>query len=165
MTWHGIPEGDSCIRFGASRSLAYQVPFRWLISHQPIILFSQNKPVTSNQLVVLFSQNKPTQVISHQPSEQAGIPVVCSLALMATWLQIAVLFIQTAVRSISGDRDIGDMKSSCRFSAPQRFEHRWPLHCSTRRRLCYPSSGWSFCRKNLGFYANRESVHHVWIEQ
>jgi hypothetical protein len=60
---------------------------------------------------------------------------------------------------------IGDMKSSCRFSAPQRFEHRWLLRCSTRRRLCYPSSGWSFCRKNLGLCANRESVHHVRIEQ
>jgi hypothetical protein len=31
----------------------------WLISHQSIVLFSQNKPATSNQPAVLFSQNKP----------------------------------------------------------------------------------------------------------
>jgi hypothetical protein len=29
-----------------------------LISHQPAVLFSQNKPATSNQPAVLFSQNK-----------------------------------------------------------------------------------------------------------
>jgi hypothetical protein len=33
--------------------------FAWLISHQPTIFFSQNKPATSNQPTVLFSQNKP----------------------------------------------------------------------------------------------------------
>jgi hypothetical protein len=33
--------------------------FAWLISHQPAVLFSQNKSATSNQPVVLFSQNKP----------------------------------------------------------------------------------------------------------
>jgi hypothetical protein len=43
-----------------------------LISHQPTVLFSQNKPVTSNQPTVLFSQNKPAPVISHQPTEQAA---------------------------------------------------------------------------------------------
>jgi hypothetical protein len=35
------------------------------------VLFSQNKPATSNQPAVLFSQNKPAPVISHQPTEQA----------------------------------------------------------------------------------------------
>jgi hypothetical protein len=45
--------------------------FAWLISHQPAVLFSQNKPVSSNQPTVLFSQNKPAPAISHQPSEQA----------------------------------------------------------------------------------------------
>jgi hypothetical protein len=45
--------------------------FAWLISHQPTILFSQNKPATSNQPAVLFSQNKPAPAISHQPTEQA----------------------------------------------------------------------------------------------
>jgi hypothetical protein len=45
--------------------------FAWLISHQPTVLFSQNKPATSNQPTVLFSQNKSTPAISHQPNEQA----------------------------------------------------------------------------------------------
>jgi hypothetical protein len=46
--------------------------FVWLISHQPTILFSQNKPATSNQPAVFFSQNKSAPGISHQPNEQAG---------------------------------------------------------------------------------------------
>jgi hypothetical protein len=46
--------------------------FVWLISHQPAILFSQNKPATSNQPAVLVSQNKSAPAISHQPNEQAG---------------------------------------------------------------------------------------------
>jgi hypothetical protein len=41
-----------------------------LISHQPAVLFTQNKPATSNQPVVLFSQNKSAPAISHQPNEQ-----------------------------------------------------------------------------------------------
>jgi hypothetical protein len=45
--------------------------FAWLISYQPAVLFSQNKPTTSNQPAVLFSQNKPAPAISHQPTEQA----------------------------------------------------------------------------------------------
>jgi hypothetical protein len=45
--------------------------FAWLISHQPTVLFSQNKPATSNQPALLFSQNKPASAISHQPTEQA----------------------------------------------------------------------------------------------
>jgi hypothetical protein len=32
--------------------------FVWLISHRSAVLFSQNKPTTSNQSAVLFSQNK-----------------------------------------------------------------------------------------------------------
>jgi hypothetical protein len=46
--------------------------FVWLISHQPTVLFSQNKSATSNQPTVLFFQNKPAPAISHQPNEQAG---------------------------------------------------------------------------------------------
>jgi hypothetical protein len=45
--------------------------FAWLISHQPAVLFSQNKSATSNQPAVLFSQNKPAPAINHQPTEQA----------------------------------------------------------------------------------------------
>jgi hypothetical protein len=39
--------------------------FAWLISHQPAVLFSQNKPANSNQPAVLFSQDKPAPAISH----------------------------------------------------------------------------------------------------
>jgi hypothetical protein len=35
------------------------------ISHQLAVLFSQNKPATSNQPAVLFSQNKSASAISH----------------------------------------------------------------------------------------------------
>jgi hypothetical protein len=41
------------------------------LAYQPVVLFSQNKPATSNQPAVLFSQNKPAPAISHQPTEQA----------------------------------------------------------------------------------------------
>jgi hypothetical protein len=47
--------------------------FVWLISHQPAVLFSQNKSAASNQPAVFFSQNKSAPVISHQSNEQ----VVC----------------------------------------------------------------------------------------
>jgi hypothetical protein len=43
--------------------------FVWLISHQPTLLFSQNKPAISNQPAILFSQKNQHQ---HQPNEQAG---------------------------------------------------------------------------------------------
>jgi hypothetical protein len=46
--------------------------FVWLISHQPAVLFSQNKPAITNQPAVFFSQNKPAPVISYQPNEQAA---------------------------------------------------------------------------------------------
>jgi hypothetical protein len=45
--------------------------FVWLISHQPAVIFFQNKPATSNQPTVLFSHNKSASAISHQPNEQA----------------------------------------------------------------------------------------------
>jgi hypothetical protein len=45
--------------------------FVWLISHQPVVFLSQNKPATSNQPTVLFSHNKSAPAISHQPNEQA----------------------------------------------------------------------------------------------
>jgi hypothetical protein len=46
--------------------------FAWLISHQLTVLFSQNKPATSNQPAVLFSQNKSAPANSNQPNEQAA---------------------------------------------------------------------------------------------
>jgi hypothetical protein len=45
--------------------------FAWLISHQPAVLFSQNKSATNNQPSVLFSPNKRAPAISHQPNEHA----------------------------------------------------------------------------------------------
>jgi hypothetical protein len=47
--------------------------FAWIISHQPAVLFSQNKPASSNQPAVFFFQNKSAPAISHQPNEQAVI--------------------------------------------------------------------------------------------
>jgi hypothetical protein len=35
-----------------------------LISHQPAVLFSQNKPTTSNQSAVILSQNKSAPATS-----------------------------------------------------------------------------------------------------
>jgi hypothetical protein len=46
--------------------------FARLISHRSTVLFSQNKPATSNQSAVLFSQNKSAPAISHQTNEQAA---------------------------------------------------------------------------------------------
>jgi hypothetical protein len=50
----------------------FNTRFAWLISHQPAVLFSQNKSATSNQPTVFFSQNKPAPAVSHQPNEQAA---------------------------------------------------------------------------------------------
>jgi hypothetical protein len=41
------------------------------LAYQPAVLFSHNKPATSNQPSVLFSQNKSAPAISHQPNEHA----------------------------------------------------------------------------------------------
>jgi hypothetical protein len=62
----GVPGARIKVEIGAL--------FVWLISHQPAVLFSQNKPATSNQPIVLFSQNKSAPAISHQPNEQAEDP-------------------------------------------------------------------------------------------
>jgi hypothetical protein len=37
------------------QELASAALLAWLISHQPAVLFSHNKPATSNQSAVLFS--------------------------------------------------------------------------------------------------------------
>jgi hypothetical protein len=65
--------------FYSSSSLSRAL-LAWLISHQPAVLFSHNKPATSNQPAVLFSQNKSAPVMSRQPTEQAaGSPRVIRL--------------------------------------------------------------------------------------
>jgi hypothetical protein len=48
----------------SSSPLSLFTLFAWLISHQPAVLFSQNKPTTSNQPTVLFSHNKLAPAIS-----------------------------------------------------------------------------------------------------
>jgi hypothetical protein len=64
------------VLFGCTRSLVIVEAGLFLIkkkiSHQPAVLLSHNKPVTSNQPTVLFSQNKSAPAISHQPNEQAA---------------------------------------------------------------------------------------------
>jgi hypothetical protein len=57
---------------GKTKTHACWALFAWLISHQPAVLFSENKSATSNQPTVLFSQNKSAPAISHQPTEQAA---------------------------------------------------------------------------------------------
>jgi hypothetical protein len=44
-----------------TRSIAL---FAYLISHQPTVLFSQNKSTINNQPAILFSQNKPAPATS-----------------------------------------------------------------------------------------------------
>jgi hypothetical protein len=61
---------------------AFIALFVWLISHQPAVLFSQNKPANSNQPAVLFSQNKPAPAISHQPNEQAVVVLTVGVPLL-----------------------------------------------------------------------------------
>jgi hypothetical protein len=46
-------------RKGLEMQLEMNALFAWIISHQPAVLFSHNKPATNNQPAVLFSQNKP----------------------------------------------------------------------------------------------------------
>jgi hypothetical protein len=60
--------------------------FVWLISHQPAVLFSQNKPAISNQPAVLFSQHKSAPAISHQPNEQARNNAVNQIPSLEIWL-------------------------------------------------------------------------------
>jgi hypothetical protein len=52
--------------------------FVWLISHQPAVLFSQNKSATNNQPEVL---NISAPAISHQPNEQADQVDHCNTVL------------------------------------------------------------------------------------
>jgi hypothetical protein len=63
------------LRVSASARGGKSSPFRSLFvrltSHQPAVLFSQNKPATSNQPAVLFSQNKSAPAITHKPNKHA----------------------------------------------------------------------------------------------
>jgi hypothetical protein len=65
-TFHLKYDKNDDLTAGSSRRVRYyqRVRLAWLISHQPAVLFSHNKPAASNQSAVLFSQNIST---SHQP--------------------------------------------------------------------------------------------------
>jgi hypothetical protein len=78
---------DVYLIFESSHSYLPPAACVWLISHLPAVLFSHNKPVTSNQPAVLFSQNKSATnnqpavlfsqnksapAISHQPNESSS---------------------------------------------------------------------------------------------
>jgi hypothetical protein len=66
------PRPPCCLRGVCSTRGRDQLSlFVRLISHQPTVLFSQNKPAIINQPTVLFSHNKSAPAISHQPNEQA----------------------------------------------------------------------------------------------
>jgi hypothetical protein len=55
------------------------------LAYQPPVLFSRNKPATSNQPAVLFSHNKSAPAISHQPNlrHQLYFPPIYTLARCA----------------------------------------------------------------------------------
>jgi hypothetical protein len=76
--WHiirvQIKSSLCCSFFPSPPPLQLIALFALLISHQPAVLFSHNKPAISNQPTVLFSQNKSAPAISHQPNEQAANP-------------------------------------------------------------------------------------------
>jgi hypothetical protein len=73
--------------------------FAWLISHQPAVLFSHNKPATSNQTAVLFSQNKPAPAIRHQPTEQAARALEIVGALVARGAQLSARNIAKSIET------------------------------------------------------------------
>jgi hypothetical protein len=46
--------------------------FVWLFSHQPALLFSQNKPAISQQYFPLTTNQHQPSATCHRPNEQAG---------------------------------------------------------------------------------------------
>jgi hypothetical protein len=46
----GLDGGEPSSPSEQNPSLGFYAPFAWLITHQPAILFSRNKPATSNLL-------------------------------------------------------------------------------------------------------------------
>jgi hypothetical protein len=99
-----------------------------LISHQPAVLFSQNKPTTSNQLAVLFSQNKSAPATSHHPNEQAddgcnyanGTINLLYLGLvhMHSWKRSYYVFILSC--SVTLALNIFNLERACKVETPTR---------------------------------------------
>jgi predicted protein tyrosine phosphatase len=69
-------------------SYSRQRPVRLTYQPPPAVLFTQNKPATSNQAAVLFSHNKSAPTISHQSNEQAE-----HLAAQSTVRCFTVMFV------------------------------------------------------------------------
>jgi hypothetical protein len=72
ILYPGLPNGHFARSCHLDSREEVNALFVWLISHQPAVLFFQNKPATSNQPTILFSQNKSAPAISHQTNEQAA---------------------------------------------------------------------------------------------
>jgi hypothetical protein len=70
INWYVTCNSTPKTRIGHARNKRSPVRLAYLISHQPAVFFSHNKPATSNQPTVLFSQNKSAPATSHQPNEQ-----------------------------------------------------------------------------------------------
>jgi hypothetical protein len=51
--------------------------FAWIISHQPAVLFSHNKPDTSNQSAVLFFKNKSATSQQYSSVRTNQSPAIC----------------------------------------------------------------------------------------
>jgi hypothetical protein len=79
--------------------------FAWLISHQLAVLFSHNKPATSNQPRVLFSQNKPAPALSHQPNEQAERLFLKPLIDLKK-SEILLGYLYWGIRTLAMERDV-----------------------------------------------------------
>jgi hypothetical protein len=92
--------GQSCTEKSTVTNVSIRGVFVRLISHQPAVLFSQNKPATSNQPTVLFSHNKSTPAISHhQPNEQADRGITCFLSSLLILIMISLHLVSARQRA------------------------------------------------------------------
>jgi hypothetical protein len=83
-----LAENKKYVHVRNTAHFSTSTPFVWLISHQPAVLFSQNKPATSNQPTVLFSQNKSAPAINHQPNELAAQHKLTQLSIPSVPLSV-----------------------------------------------------------------------------
>jgi hypothetical protein len=74
-----------------------------LISHQPQVLFSQNKTATSNQPAVLFSHSKSAPATCHQPNEQDdGLILSCIGDSIGEYVQLIAKHVADGLTSTPG---------------------------------------------------------------
>jgi hypothetical protein len=130
------------------RSSPFPLPplalFAWLISHQPAVLFSQNKSATSNQPAVLFSQNKAatsnqppakrTGCLSVRAAHRSSCPFLPIPASVGTAHRSSRLFLPIPAALSASPRPPRPRRpAGLRYHAPQA-----PHAALVRRR----SSGW-----------------------